>query len=292
MGGLNEKNRYEVINVYWGGFGIVYKVIDRFWKKIFAIKTFQDKFFKTEKVVRDFYGEAEMWISLGFHNNIVEAKYVIEIDYKPHLIMEYVDGGSLRELLRKKKLTAKEIFNFANQFCTGMTYVSSMNPSEEITIVHRDIKPENIMLTRDGVLKITDFGLAKALSTPALERPAGTPEYMAPEQFRTMDVDTRADIYSFGVVLYEMLTGRPPFWTEDEGKRWNFCRKHHQQTDPILPRLINSSIPITLEKVVLKCLEKKPKDRYQSFKDLRTTLGNVYFRIFGQHLAVQTGSSL
>jgi len=210
--GLN----FKVAEVKKGGLGIVYICYCPSIGTV-AIKSFQEGYFHREdkisdQIVRNFYHEAEVWVKLGIHENIVEAFYVFPLDYKPHIVMEYVDGGDLEEKLRQGRLSISEALYFAIQFCDGMTYANSVDLGDgRKGIVHRDIKPSNIMLTREGVLKITDFGLVKALGASTAEEPWGTPEYMSPEQFRTMDVDTRSDIYSFGVVLYEMLSGRLPF---------------------------------------------------------------------------------
>jgi len=344
---------FEVIDVKKGGFGIVYISYHREWGRTFAIKSFQDKYFYggdkiADKVVEDFYREAETWVKLERHQNIVKAELVKQIDYKPHMLLEYVDGGSLRDRIKSSLLEVFQSVDFAIQFCGGMIYANNKDLGEgKRGIVHRDVKPANIMLTKDGVLKITDFGLVKALGAPTVETPMGTPEYMSPEQFHTMDVDTRSDIYSFGVVLYEMLTGRPPFspfhieiearripqkeeifrlidllglvptiaerlissgyrsleeiaiatpselsattglGEEDAKKikkraRWRFCEKHQIHEAPTPPRSLNPSIPEELEDIILKCLEKRPENRYQSFDELHEILMEIYQRLFGE----------
>ena len=280
---------FVVRDVKRGTFGIVYMVYRRQKKGILAVKSLQDKYFYREDKIADevvlyFRREAEVWVKLGSHENIVEAFFVEVLDYKPYIFMEYVDGGSLRGSLVRGRLSVPDALFFAIQFCDGMIYANRVDLGEgRRGVVHRDIKPENIMLTKDGVLKITDFGLVKALGAPSPERLFGSPEYMSPEQFETMDVDTRADIYSFGVVLYEMLIGRPPFYisTKNNKERWEFCKRHHKETDPLPPRQIDPSIPEEPENTVLKCLEKKPKDRYQSFEALREELMEVYRSRFG-----------
>ncbi len=281
---------YTVQKALLGGFGIVYIVYDQGARGLVAAKSFQDEFFKVgdeaaEEVVQDFYREAEVWIKLGSHENIVEASYVSNLDYKPHIFMEYIDGGDLRSRLLQGPLEIPEMLSLAVQFCHGMIYANSVElDGERRGIVHRDIKPENIMLTEEGTLKITDFGLVKVLGMPTEERIGGTLEYMSPEQFLTMEVDTRSDIYSFGATLYEMLTGRPPFLTDepDPRKRWRFYKSHHREVSPRPPSELSSTVPEKLEAIVLKCLEKNPDDRYHSFEGLREHLMVVYRNEFGQ----------
>jgi len=275
----------EVRDVKKGGFGIIYIVYTPQLKGFMAVKSFQDKYFESEDVITNFYREAEIWMKLEKHENIVEAFYIVELDDRPHVFLEYVDGGNLDERLVRGGLSIPEALYFAIQFCDGMIYANSVDLGGSVRgIVHRDIKPKNIMLTKKGVLKVTDFGLVKALGTSTAETPMGTPEYMSPEQFHTMDVDTRSDIYSFGVVLYQMLTGQPPFYisTKNSRERWEFCRRHHWETEPRPPRQIIPDIPATLEEIVLKCLEKKINDRYQSFKELREELMEFYRSQFAQ----------
>lgn len=289
-------DQYVVRDVKRGGFGIVYICYSYLDQQMVAIKSFQDKFFyrgdkRADKVVEDFYREAETWVKLEKHKNIVTAFFVRPIDYRPHIFLEYVDKGNLEDYLTEGRLDLSQSLDFAIQFCDGMIYSNWKELGESKRgIVHRDIKPANIMLTKAEVLKITDFGLVKALGVPSAERPAGTPEYMSPEQFETMDVDQRSDIYSFGVVLYQMLTGQPPFYisTKDNKDRWEFCKEYHKETDPTGLRYIDSSIPKALEEMVLKCLEKRPDDRYQNFDELRTGLMEIYRSLFGQRPEIET----
>jgi tetratricopeptide (TPR) repeat protein len=263
--------------------GTVYICVDQKTRSPFAVKTFQDKYLLDEKTRKNFVREAETWIRLEKHRNIVEAYWVKIYSGKPYIFLEYVpsskeEKATLWDYI--SRLDLAKALNIAIQLCDGMIFATTFVEG----LVHRDIKPKNIMITPDGVVKITDFGLVKALGTPTADMPMGTPEYMSPEQFHTMDVDTHSDIYSFGVVLYEMITGRPPFWTKDENERWMFCKKHHNETIPKNPRSTNSSISVNLDSLVMKCLEKKPEDRYQSFEEMRQILDQIYFDIFGRHV--------
>ena len=277
VGDLLAEGMLRVVDVIkTGGFGIVYicRYVDA--DRVIALKSFKDIFFKEEGVIRDFYREAEVWVKLGQHPNIVKAEFVYKIAGKPHVFMEYVDGGSLRERVRTGRLSLARSLDLGIQFCKGMIHSNNVDlGAGRKGIVHRDVKPENIMLTKEGTLKITDFGLIKALG-PALIK-AGTPAYMSPEQFQTMDVDTRSDIYSFGLVLYEMLLGRMPFpKPEDPSQEWKYYEDYHQNMMPKPPQDIDPSIPKELGLFVLKCLEKRPKNRYQSFAELKDKLTEFY----------------
>lgn len=275
---------FVVGDVKRGGFGVVYIVYHRQKKRTLAVKSFQERYFYrrdkiADEVVQGFNREAEVWVKLGRHENIVEAFFVLILDYRPYIFMEYVDGGNLRETLVRGRLSVPKSLFFGIQFCEGMIYANSVDLGEgRRGIIHRDIKPENLMLTRQGILKTTDFGLVKALGAGVVEGiDAGTPTYMSPEQFETIDVDTRSDVCSFGVVLYEMLTGELPF----KGRSSAEFAYQHMYEGPVPPGRINPSIPDELGKMVLKCLEKRPDDRYQSFESLRDDLAEVYESRFG-----------
>lgn len=210
------EDRYEIHDIKRGGFGIVYLCYDHEFKEPVAIKTFQAKFFHSQKARDDFTQEALTWIKLDKHKNIVKAKYIKNIEGQPYFFLEYVAGGNLDEWLYM--LDPILAMNFAIQFCNGMEYAY-----EKMGLVHRDIKPGNILLTEDITIKITDFGLAKVIESRAdkIEVPqdisyiqsstAGTLPYMAPEQFTGKEIDTRTDIYSFGIVLYQMVANSYPY---------------------------------------------------------------------------------
>jgi len=287
--------RWEVHRVLKGGMGIVYIVYDRGreFRGVFAAKTFQDDVFRQgASTLQAFRHEAAIWIGLDIHPNITRAQYLHEIDGKPYLFLEYVNGGDLSEWIGSPKLieSSQNILALAMQFCVGMVHAVSKGLT-----AHRDIKPQNCLLTPDGTLKITDFGLAKVLertdnrkTSGTRQRTAsihvaatrtgtliGTPTHMAPEQFKdAKSVDIRADVYSFGVMLFQMISGRLPF----PGKTWEDLQYHHLNSQP--PKL-NTSIP-QLDSLVSRCLSKDPTDRFSDFSDLHRELAELYQKITGE----------
>jgi serine/threonine protein kinase len=266
-----------VLDVRLGGMGIVYVVVnpvDR--SQIYAVKTFRDEFIKEERAIKRFWFEAQNWIELEKHENLVFADHIFEIEGKPYIYLEYVDGGNLRYLMKAQRLNLSQILNFAIQFCTGMEAVRKTK-----RLVHRDIKPENCLITRKGILKITDWGLAKVfdeaphssfskLNFPSVHNTTftltkagvivGTPLYMPPEQWEGEKADIKSDIYSFGCTLYEMLAGRPPFESSDINK----LKISHLEEEP--EPIFNISKELNF--IVIKCLHKKPEARFVNFEDL------------------------
>jgi len=278
---------YEITRVFKGGMGIVYIAYESAINTYYAIKTFQEQFLWDKSIINMFVNEAETWIKLDRHENIVQAKFIRLIDEKPYLFLEYIRGTDLQKILDSRKLTIEETLNYLIQFCNGMSYAHS-----RLGIVHRDIKPSNCLVSDEGVLKITDFGLVKIFKDRADEelkdkspRSAGnfrvtatstflgTIPYMAPERLLYMESgDIRSDIYSFGVMCYEILTGTMPVDPEllvDNPT-------HIIDVIPRPPRELNSRIPAELEEIILKCLEKEPENRFSNFQDLRALLIYLY----------------
>jgi serine/threonine protein kinase len=293
------EGRYQILKILEGGMGTVYICLDHEEGIFYALKTLQDGFF-CNQVARDFFqNEIKTWVCLGNHRNIVKAVWIASGSGKrPYIIMEYVTpsrtrGNTLRSYMLTGKLGLPQVLDFAIQICDGMIQASRMLQG----IVHRDLKPENIMITREGVVKITDFGLAKMASSKELgsnttesevswqlsmiKRVIGTVPYMAPEQCLNLRVDVRADIYSFGALLYEMLTGRLLF----EAKNALEFLENHIQSVPQSPRSINASMPKKLERLVMKCLQKNPEDRFQNFDELRGVLADIYWRLTGKRFS-------
>jgi molecular chaperone DnaK len=281
--------RFKVKNICEGGMGRVYIVSTSGYPAL-AIKTYKNEFIHDRDAVGRFVREASTWIKLGRHTNIVTAYSIQKISGKPCVFLEYISGGTLQNHILSNTLGVPKALNFSLQICEGMNFAYN-----KLSIVHRDLKPANILITDNGIVKITDFGLVKALDYLPVDMEvkegesdsvflskvgivAGTPAYMSPEQFRTPGfVDTRSDIYSFGVMFYEMLTGRLPFKTN------NFMEYESKHLDekPFNPTLLNHKIPEYVSFVVMKCLQKYPEKRYQTFSELKTDLKRAYEKTGG-----------
>jgi len=288
---------YEIQDVKRGGMGIVYLTHNPHFRLPFAVKTFQDNYLANSRTVERFRREAATWIKLGQHPNIVQAFFVDKIDGKPHIFLEWVKGASLRERLRRGRPDLREALDIALQVCRGMAHAHS-----KLGIVHRDLKPSNVLLSKEGVAKVTDLGLAKAIQhtdiqpgrgvmQPAdaqdenltgIEKAMGTPAYMAPEQWvDAARVDIKADIFSFGVMLYEMLCGTRPFRPKD------FLSPDVPQgvslrLEPRRPSHSNSAISGCLDALVMKCLETNPALRYSSFDLIGAEIQRTFQSLFGQ----------
>jgi tetratricopeptide (TPR) repeat protein len=232
-----------------------------------------------------FRREALAWIRLGMHANIIWAMWVVDHGAKPHLVMEFANGGDLSQWIRDRRLTLPIALNFAIQFCEGMKH------SVRVTgMVHRDIKPANVLIKDDQILKISDFGLAKAFDPYAEEISsvsesdyglsdvgAGTRAYMAPEQFLGLRLaDSRSDIFSFGATLYEMLTGQRPFASFNSADM-----ARHSMPIPAVHEL-DGSIPARLSTIVARCLDYDRARRFQSFDDLSAALSEVHAEMPGR----------
>jgi tetratricopeptide (TPR) repeat protein len=285
------QNRWDIHGILRGGMGIVYVVYDHEHRNAYAAKTYQDKVFaRAQQIVTRFAREALTWINLDAHQNITEARFLQYIEGKPYLFLEYVSGGDLSKWIGTPRLTQDlpQVLRFAIQFCDGMMHASSKGIA-----VHRDIKPENCLVTQDKTLKVTDFGLARVfedLGHSEVEIPDlhslsvglsrtgtafGTCTHMAPEQFDdAKHVDARADFYSFGVLLYQMVTGKLPF----EGRTWQeYEHLHKSQRVPPLDRQFS-----LLNKVLQQCLAKEPASRYGEFYELRNELAEIYETLTGE----------
>jgi tetratricopeptide (TPR) repeat protein len=281
--------KYEVSQVFKGGMGIVYIAYDTASSLHYAVKTFQEQFLWDKSVISMFINEAEVWIRMDSHENVVQAKFIKIIDGKPYLFLEYIRGTDLESIIKEGSLSVDDAVNYAIQFCSGMSHAYNV-----YSIVHRDIKPSNCLISHDNILKITDFGLVKIFKERADEELKGTAKrlpqdlrltatnsflgtipYMAPERLIYMESgDIRSDIYSFGVMCYEMLSRQLPYSAEALSE--NFIVIVSQNHIPL--HELNASIPLELSQIIDRCLEKQPESRYRDFDDIKERLLEFYER--------------
>lgn len=358
-------NRYEVFQVFAGGFGVVYICYDHGRNAPVAIKGLREDYVLDEALVRLFIREAEEWIRLGSHQNIVEALRVERIEARPYIMLEHVssshfnkliwenpfllesleeglldmylrnhsgdDGAAFKEIrdeilgplrvatphdsqpddpslaywLRSEVAGSQDLRTLlfiGAQIANGMAYAW-----EQRSLVHRDLNPRNVLITERGasgrtvqpVAKISDFGLSKAAAEAAgaqtgstageastsllAGKVVGTPPYMAPEQWMAIDdCDTRSDVYSFGCLLYEMLTGAPPFGFGDSS-----LKQAHLSSEPRSLCSLGAPFPAELDRLILTCLAKDAGDRFPSFREVLDELGGVYDHLFHQQLVLE-----
>ena len=266
-------NRYEIIEkVGNGGMATVYKATDLVLKRYVAVKILRDEFTTDDEFIRRFETEAQSAAKL-VHPNIVSIFDVGVDNGIYYIVMELIQGKTLKEIILEERgpLPWKWSVNVAIQIASALEMAHKNN------IIHRDIKPHNIIITEDGVAKVTDFGIAKAVSNStitAFGSTIGSVHYFSPEHARGGYTDAKSDLYSLGVVMYEMVTGRVPF---DADTPVSVALKHMQE-EPVPPIEENSHLPEALNKIILKALKKDPMLRYQTatelLKDLRTVLKN------------------
>lgn len=263
-------NRYEILEkIGEGGMATVYKARCNILKRYVAVKVLREEFKTDEEFIRRFNTEAQAAASLT-HPNIVSIFDVGHEDNIYYIVMELVQGKTLKEIINEDGvLPWKWSVNIAIQVA------SALETAHKNNIVHRDIKPHNIIITEDGIAKVTDFGIAKAVSNStitAFGTTIGSVHYFSPEHARGGYTDAKSDIYSLGVVMYEMLTGRVPF---DADTPVSIALKHMQEK-PVEPMKLNPSIPFAINKIIMKAMEKEPSLRYQNatemLKDLSMAL--------------------
>jgi serine/threonine-protein kinase len=261
-------DRYEIVKqIGAGGMANVYMAKDLRLGRFVAIKVLKAEFSSDENFLRKFNSEAQAVAGL-IHPNIINVYDVGVQDNIHFIVMELGDGITLKEhILNEKRLTAKETVAFSIQIA------EAIGCAHDHKIIHRDIKPQNILVSSHGTIKVTDFGIAKAANSNTMTATAiGSVHYLSPEQARGGFSDSRSDIYALGITMYEMVTGRVPFDHENGVT----IALMHLQNDVIPPKEINSDIPSSLEKIILKCLAKKPEERYQSAKELIADLKQVF----------------
>jgi len=258
----NQPARYQVVGELGrGGMGIVYKANDTVLDRVVAFKVLPDALKENPQALKNFLREAKSAAQLN-HPNIVTVYDAGEQDGRYYIAMEYVDGTTLKEILRRRNvIAASGVLHVLVQMCEALAY------AHDKKIVHRDIKTANTMWTRDKKAKIMDFGLAKVVEEVRNHTTlvSGTPYYMSPEQTLGRNVDHRTDIYSLGVTIYELATGTLPF-------RDGNVPYHHVHTPAPDPRSVNPSIPLPLARIISRCLQKAPDDRYQSTREILTEL--------------------
>jgi tetratricopeptide (TPR) repeat protein len=262
----DAKGRYKILKkVGQGGMGVVYQAEDTVLHRIVAYKVLPPAVRESPKILENFLQEARVAAALT-HANIVTVYDTGKHETDLFITMEFVDGMTLKEYLeRRSPIPLPELVQIAKQICLGLEYAHHRN------VIHRDIKPANIMLTKDHIVKIMDFGLAKLVDDSLADKTTvkGTPMYMAPEQILGRGVDHQSDIYSLGCTLFRMATGRAPFTDGD-------LYYHHLHTPPPSPKQFNPQIPKVLEQMILKCIKKDKAQRYQKVHDILQDLENNF----------------
>ena len=250
-------NRYEILDVLGtGGMAVVYKARCHRLNRLVAIKILKDEFSRDEEFRRRFNAEGEA-VAMLSHPNIVQVYDVSSTDAANFIVMELIDGISLKQYMEKKGvLNWKETLHFGMQIAKGLEHAHSRG------IVHRDIKPHNVMVLKNGSVKVMDFGIARVMSkTNTLTKEAlGSVHYISPEQAKGGWVDNRSDLYSLGVVMYEMMTGRPPY----DGESPVAVAIQHINGGARKPSDLNPNIPAGLEQIIMKGMALDTKDRYPS----------------------------
>lgn len=301
--GYKIRGRYLIQDIKRGGMGVVYICYDEFAQKYLALKTFQLSSPQDLKLIlKNFIREARTWISIGPQHHVVEAYYILNLETEygilPLIAMEFIKGdktygASLEGWIRKAGLTIELVLLFAIDICSGMIQIQKKLSQLNREFIHRDLKPQNILISHEGSLKITDFGIAKVFNELLFVRNSfptssltpsdslsfgitnficGTPPYMSPEQcIGQRTIDQRSDIYSFGCILYEMCTGHYIF---KAGSSAEFISKHI--ADPPIPiNNWNSDFPNDLIILIERCLSKVPSDRPCNFEEIRSILKSI-----------------
>lgn len=259
--------RYEIVKeIGKGAVGMVYKARDPNLDLFVALKVLRREWVDSDTFVKRFLKEAKVLGRLD-RANIVRVYNVDEDKGDVYIAMEFVEGESLRDVMKKKKFSMDEVVKI------GITIANALDYAHQQGIVHRDIKPSNILIRLDNFLKITDFGIAHMQDPDAQEKTQageilGTPAYMSPEQVKGMSVDSRSDLFSLGIILYELCTGARPFKGENISAIFHAIL--NEKPAPLTK--LNASVPPGLSSIIMKCIHKKPEDRFQSGKELSTAL--------------------
>ena len=267
--GSTFAGRYQVVEEMGrGGMGKVYKVIDTKLKEELALKLIHPEIAVDERIIKRFGNELKMARKIS-HKNVCRMYHLEEDEGIHYLTMEFIRGESLKDMIGMMgQLSPGQALSVVKQVCEGLA------EAHKLGVVHRDLKPSNIMIDREGNARIMDFGIARSLKAKGITRTGtmiGTPEYMSPEQVEGLETDQRSDLYSLGVILYEMVAGRIPF---DGDTPFSIALKHKSEK-PQDPTEINPQIPENISRMIMRCLEKDREKRYQTAEELLADLGKI-----------------
>ena len=267
--GSTFAGRFQVIEELGkGGMGKVYKVLDTSINEKIALKLLKPEIAVDRETIERFSNELKFARKIR-HKNVCQMFDLGKAEGTPYITMEYVAGEDLKSMIRmSKRLSIGTAVDIAKQICEGLAEAHALG------VVHRDLKPSNIMIDKEGNARIMDFGIARSLRAKGITGAGvmiGTPEYMSPEQVEGKDVDQRSDIYSLGVIIYEMATGRVPF----EGDTPFTIGVKHKSEIPKNPKELNAQIPDDLSRLILHCLEKDEEERYQTTAEIVSDLDRI-----------------
>ncbi|MCR2804921.1 Stk1 family PASTA domain-containing Ser/Thr kinase [Paenibacillus soyae] len=262
MIGHDLSGRYEILSrIGGGGMALVYKAHDVLLNRNVAVKVLRQQFVNDEEFIRRFRREAQSAAALS-HPNVVSIYDVGQEDDTHYIVMEYVEGNNLNEIIQERApLQADEAVRIAVQICDALDHAHQNH------IIHRDIKPHNILIGNNGRVKVTDFGIARAVTSTTITQTGsvvGSVHYFSPEHAKGINTGEKSDLYSLGIVMYQMLTGRLPFLGESP---ISVALKHLQENFED-PRFVNPHIPQSVENVILKAMRKNPSERYASAHEM------------------------